>query len=286
MRDIRVDIRQRSGHAEVKLNLIDVGVNLTHDSFDADRDAVIAAAGAVGVRRMIVTGTTVAASVAAAELAGRHEGRLFSTAGIHPHHASECDLAALDELKALAANGCVVAIGECGLDYYRNFSPAKAQRDAFVAHLRLAVELAMPVFLHQRDAHEDFLAILRDIHTELRGGVAHCFTGGPRQRDAYLELDLHIGVTGWVCDERRGSELVEAVPGIPPDRLLVETDAPYLLPRTIAPRPRSRRNEPAMLPHIVKRIAELQNTAPETIAAATTANAERFFTLPRPIPTM
>ncbi|HMB73587.1 MAG TPA: TatD family hydrolase, partial [Gammaproteobacteria bacterium] len=186
------------------VDLIDVGVNLTHDSFDTDRDAVIAAARAAGVQRMIVTGTSVAASRAAAQLAQGHTGTLFATAGIHPHHAVECDAAALDTLRELTATDCVVAIGECGLDYFRNFSPARAQREAFAAQLKLAVELHMPVFLHQRDAHEDFLAIVREFQTELTGAVAHCFTGNPAQRDAYLELGMCIGVTGWICDERRG----------------------------------------------------------------------------------
>ena len=263
------------------MELIDVGVNLTHDSFDPDRDAVMAAAERAGVVRMIVTGTTVDASHAAADLAGKHAGRLFATAGIHPHHATDCDASAIEALKALTHQSNVVAVGECGLDYFRNFSPPPAQRDAFEAQMQLAVELGMPVFLHQRDAHEDFLAIVRNFRSELGDMVAHCFTGTTAQCDDYLELDMHIGVTGWVCDERRGHDLQEAVPHIPLGRLLVETDAPYLLPRTIEPRPKSRRNEPAMLTWVVAKVASLRQSEPEAIAAATTANAERFFRLPQ-----
>ena len=131
-----------------------------------------------------------------------------------------------------------VAVGECGLDFFRDYSPRDAQRRAFAAQLELAAEVGKPVFLHQRDAHEEFVAMLAPARASLAGGVAHCFTGGPAELDAYLELDLYIGVTGWVCDERRGAALRAAVPRIPLDRLLVETDAPYLLPRDLEPKPR------------------------------------------------
>ena len=127
----------------------------------------------------------------------------------------------------------VVAVGECGLDYFRNLSPPDAQRQAFIAQLEIAAQVRKPVFLHQRDAHDDFAAILRDFAGRLHGGVAHCFTGGGAELDAYLELGLYIGITGWACDERRGLELRQSVPRIPLERLLIETDAPYLL----APRP-------------------------------------------------
>jgi TatD DNase family protein len=261
------------------MELIDVGVNLTHDSFDADRDDVIAAAAAAGVRRMIVTGTTVETSRSAAVLAHQHAGTMFATAGIHPHHATECDQGALEQLRELAADDAIVAIGECGLDYFRNFSPAKAQRAAFEAQLELAAELKMPVFLHQRNAHEDFLAIVRNSRAAIVDAVAHCFTGDAAQCEEYLALEMHIGVTGWVCDERRGHDLQTAVPEIPLDRLMVETDAPYLLPRTVTPKPKSRRNEPALLPWVVREIARLRRLSENDIAAAATHNAERFFRL-------
>ena len=262
------------------MELIDVGVNLTHDSFDDDRAEVIAAAAKVGVNRMVITGTTVAASSAAAELANQHRGKMFSTAGIHPHHASDCDSAAIEALRSRSDDEVVVAIGECGLDYFRNFSPPEAQRAAFEAQLQLAVDLQMPVFLHQRDAHEDFLAMIRNFRSGLVNALAHCFTGTTQQCEDYLKLDMHIGVTGWVCDERRGHDLQAALPAIPLERLMVETDAPYLLPRTITPRPKSRRNEPAMLTWVVDKIASLTQTEPEEIAAASTGNAVRFFSLP------
>jgi hypothetical protein len=163
----------------------------------------------------------------------------------------------------------VVAAGECGLDYFRNFSPHPDQQRVFRAQLELATRARKPVFLHQRDAHEDFLQILRDY----RGlaGVAHCFTGDAAELAAYLDHGLYIGITGWICDERRGQNLQRLVADIPLDRLLVETDAPYLLPRNLEPKPRTRRNEPKYLPHIVDAIARRRGESFATIADATDA---------------
>jgi len=262
------------------LDLIDIGANLTHDSFDRDRSEVLARAAAAGVRRAIVTGASVTGSAQALELAAEHPGVLYATAGVHPHHAADFDAHTSAALGMLLTDPKVVAVGECGLDYFRDLSPRDAQRRAFQAQVELAAAIGKPVFLHERDAHADFVAALRPLARNLeRGGVAHCFTGGPAALEAYLELGLHIGVTGWVCDERRGADLRAAVPSIPLDRLLVETDAPYLLPRDLAPKPAHRRNEPAFLPHVVGRVAELMQRTPEEVARASTANAERLFGL-------
>ena len=261
-------------------DLVDIGANLTHDSFDPDRSQVLERAAAAGVRRVIVTGASVTGSAQAVELSEAHPGVLFATAGVHPHHAGDFDSHTVSALEALLRNTAVIAVGECGLDYFRDFSPRDAQREAFRAQLELAIRCAKPVFLHQRDAHEDFLALLAPAMRELpRGGVAHCFTGGPAELEAYLDLGLYIGVTGWVCDERRGGALRDAVPTIPLDRLLIETDAPYLLPRDLVPKPAHRRNEPAYLPHVLERVAQLMQRPAEAVAEATTRNAERLFGL-------
>jgi TatD DNase family protein len=260
-------------------DLIDIGANLTHDSFDADRDAVLTRAAAAGVRRIVVTGTTVTSSVQAAALCEAHPRSLSATAGVHPHHAAELDAHTVAALRSLLANPAFVAVGECGLDFFRDYSPRDAQRRAFAAQLELAATSGKPVFLHQRDAHDEFVAMLKPIRSALTGAVAHCFTGGPKELADYLDLDLHIGVTGWVCDERRGAELRAAVPSIPRDRLLIETDAPYLLPRDLNPKPRSRRNEPQFLIHVLERVAQLRQEPVGAVAQATTANAERLFGL-------
>ena len=262
------------------MDLIDIGVNLTHDSFDADRDKVIRDAQDVGVCQFIVTGATLDSSRAALELAYAHPGVLYATAGVHPHHAGELTSVGLPPLRALLAEPAVVAVGECGLDYYRNYSPAAAQRQAFALQLGLAAEAGKPVFLHQRDAHEDFVAALRE-HRALRG-VAHCFTGTERELDTYLELGLHIGITGWICDERRGLHLLGLVRHIPAGRLLLETDAPYLLPRDLAPRPASRRNEPRFLPHVAATVARARGETVAECAAHTSAAARALFGIATP----
>jgi TatD DNase family protein len=261
------------------LDLIDIGSNLTHDSFTTDRDAVMARALQAGVRRQIVTGADLKSSHEAAALAALHPARLWSTAGVHPHHAQSFSGSQPDELITLLRLNHVVAVGECGLDYFRNLSPPGAQRQAFVAQLEIAAQVRKPVFLHQRDAHADFAAILRDFSGRLHGGVAHCFTGGEAELDAYLALGLYIGITGWACDERRGLELRRSIPRIPLDKLLIETDAPYLLPRDLNPKPKSRRNEPSFLPHVAATVAGLRGETVETIGAATTRNAVALFAL-------
>lgn len=235
-----------------------------------------------GVRGQIVTGTDLANSRRAAALAAAHPAVLWSTAGIHPHHAHSFDASRHGALRDLLNLAPVVAAGECGLDYFRDFSPRDAQRAAFIAQLQIAASVRKPVFLHQRDAHQDFTAILREYRGSLTGGVAHCFTGGRSELEDYLALDLHIGVTGWVSDERRGGALRESVPHIPPDRLMLETDAPYLLPRDLLPPPKSRRNEPCYLPHIARAVARLRGESEEDLGASTTRNAVRFFGLGDP----
>ncbi len=259
--------------------LIDIGANLTHESFAPDLDAVLARAAAAGVVQMMVTGADHEGSRRAVALAVAHPGVLTATAGVHPHHAAGHGPQDRDALAALVRLPQVVAVGECGLDYFRDLSPRPAQRAAFLAQLEIAVEARKPVFLHQRDAHADFVAILEDFAPRLAGGVAHCFTGGPAELERYLDLGLAVGVTGWVCDELRGAALRDAVPRIPAGRLMIETDAPYLLPRDLVPMPRSRRNEPAYLVHVARAVAALRGERLEDLAAATTANARRLFAL-------
>jgi len=259
------------------LEIIDIGLNLAHDSFDADRDAVLERAAAAGVRRMIITGSSIASTRAAIEFVRQRPIAFRATAGVHPHHASDLDAAAATELAELAQAPEVVAVGECGLDYCRDLSPRDRQADAFNRQLALAARLGKPVFLHQRDAHEDFVAILRQHRAQLVGGVAHCFTAGVHEARAYLDLDLHIGITGWICDERRGLHLRDVVREIPLHRLLIETDAPYLLPRNLHPKPRSRRNEPMYLTHVLEAVAAARGETPGEVAAATTENAVRLF---------
>lgn len=259
--------------------LIDIGANLTHDSFSDDFDEVLQRAATAGVSRMVVTGSSDQGNIDAAELASSFPGRLYATAGVHPHHAADYTDASGELIRSLALRESVVAVGECGLDYYRNYSPRAAQIEAFRSQLDIAADTRLPVFLHQRDAHDDFVEILGPALSKVSRAVAHCFTGERESLREYLAMGLWIGITGWICDERRGAHLQEIVAEIPDDRLLIETDAPYLLPRSIAPRPKSRRNEPAYLCEVLRVVANARGQPEEHVAAITTANALEFFAL-------
>ena len=262
------------------LSLIDIGANLAHDSFDDDRDDMMQRAADAGVQTMIVTGSSDDSNQRAAELAHAHPGVLYSTAGVHPHHASDYTDSSDALIRELVEDDVVVAVGECGLDYFRNFSPRAAQLDAFRRQLDIARDTGLPVFLHQRDAHDDFVEILEPMLPELSRAVAHCFTGEGESLREYLAMGLYVGITGWICDERRGKHLHDIAHIIPDDKLLIETDAPYLLPRTIEPRPKTRRNEPMYLPEVLKVVAEARGQSEEHVAQITTENARRFFNLP------
>jgi TatD DNase family protein len=272
------------------MRIADIGVNLTHRSFDRDREAVIARAEEAGVSPLVITGTSVAASREAADYAGSFAAlpdgtrRLYATAGVHPHDAKTCGEETMAALRLLAGRETVIAVGECGLDYDRDFSPRPVQRLWFEKQIELAVELGMPLFLHERDAFDDFTAILKRYAGSITNFVVHCFTGGRHELESYLSLGAYIGITGWFCDERRGTCLRELAGDIPTGRLLVETDAPFLVPRDLPREPgaggksgRSGRNEPRHLPHIVRAIAAASGKDADQLAAETFAATRRFF---------
>jgi TatD DNase family protein len=262
------------------MELIDIGCNLTHDSFDGDREAVLRRARESGVVQMIVTGASEEGSRGALELARSHRGELFATAGVHPHLASDFNDGTEKLMRTLSGEEGVVAVGETGLDYFRDFSPRAVQREVFGRQLQIGVESGLPVFLHMRDAHDDFYAMLRECRDALRDAVVHCFTGNREELHAYLDLDCHIGITGWICDERRGTHMKDFLHDIPADRLLVETDAPYLKPRNLRPKVKTHRNEPQWLAWIVGTLAAVRGETPDFVAARTTENARRFFRIP------
>jgi len=261
--------------------MFEIGLNLTSNQFDKDRAEVVDRAKIAGLTGMLITGTSLEESHQAQALAAQYPDFCWSTAGIHPHQASTWDDDVEQQLRQLASHAQVVAIGECGLDFNRNFSTPVAQEKAFTAQLSLAAELNMPVFLHCRDAHPRFTQLLEPWLPRLPGAVVHCFTGSRHELEHYLALGLSIGITGWVCDERRGLELREMLPLIPLDKLLLETDAPYLLPRDMEKKPKNRRNEPCFLPHIVNQVAHWREKeeTPEALAQITDGNARRLFRL-------
>jgi len=264
------------------MQLIDIGANLTHESFRHDFDQVLTRARDHGVAQLVVTGASAQGSRDAHALAVTHRGTLFATAGVHPHHASDFDGDTEALLRELHALPDVVAVGETGLDYHRDFSPRDAQRFAFERQLELAAACGKPLFLHQRDAHADLIACLDNVRGRIGRAVVHCFTGAANELDDYLERDFYVGITGWICDERRGLHLRELVRRIPAERLLLETDAPYLLPRTVKPQPSHRRNEPMYLAHICAEVARDRGEDPALTAANSTAAARAFFALPPP----
>jgi TatD DNase family protein len=264
--------------------LIDIGVNLSNVRFEKDIEAVLERAQEAGVERLILTGTSIEESQVVVAICNQYAQKfpamLYATAGIHPHEASTYNRTAAAALRELAAHPSVVAIGETGLDFNRNFSSQKDQQKAFEAHIELAIELQMPLFLHERDASKRQIEILNTYRDTICDAVIHCFTGNKKTLFSYLDMDLHIGITGWVCDERRGLELQKIIANIPLNRLMIETDAPYLTPRTMSKKPKNGRNEPAFLTAVLAGVGAQRNESEDEIATATTATAIKFFNLP------
>ncbi|WP_448212370.1 TatD family hydrolase [Colwellia sp. MEBiC06753] len=259
--------------------MIDIGVNLTSKRFDNDRQQVVDDALAHGLTHLLVTGTSVEESQQALACAQTYPQVISCTAGVHPHYADNVADDYIEQLTRLAKHSQVKAIGECGLDFNRNFSKPEQQIKVFKQQVALAAELNLPLFLHQRDAFEPWLAILSDYISAVPAMVSHCFTGNEDELQQCLNAGMYIGITGWVCDERRGAELQQAVKALPLERLMIETDAPYLTPRTIRPRPKSSRNEPKYLPYVVEKIAELKKVSVEEVIQSSTNNAKKVFML-------
>lgn len=274
-------LENRLDHAA--LGLVDIGANLTHSAFEHDFKAVIAEAQTAGVQHIMLTGTDLESSQASFDFSQRNPKLFSSTAGFHPHVAQQVTAEHLAVIEKLLAQDKVVAVGETGLDFNRNFSDPDSQLAVFEEHLQIASRVNKPLFLHQREAHKPFFERLSAYRDELVGGVVHCFTDTRSALRDYLDLDMYIGITGWVCDERRGKDLQDIVSYIPQEKLLIETDAPYLLPRTLRPKPKSRRNEPKYLTEVLRILAECRNEDVNKLASATAINARRLFALPGPL---
>ena len=259
--------------------LVDIGVNLGDKAFDKDRDDVVERALEAGVTTMILTGTTLEESQKTLALTEQYNSHCYTTAGIHPHYAKDATDQHFAELKDMYALDNVVAVGEAGLDFNRDFSPRPVQELVFEKQIELAIETGKPLFCHERDASKRFADIVKSYRDDICDLVVHCFTADKESLYRYLDQDLHIGITGWVCDERRGFHLHPLLNDIPANRLMVETDCPYLLPRTLKPKPKSRRNEPAFLGEVIAMIAKQAGKPAEQVAAETTTTARTFFRL-------
>ncbi|MCL1075245.1 TatD family hydrolase [Shewanella dokdonensis] len=261
------------------MRYMDIAVNLIGSKLEQDLLQVLQDATDVRVSPLLLIGSDLAESERCIQVAQQYPRQLYTTAGVHPHHADSWQAHSLQQLTELCSHAPVVAVGECGLDFDRNYSSRAQQLAAFEAQLALAAELQLPVLMHQREAHDDFLNILSRYRSSLPAAVLHCFTGDKQQVADYNALDLYLGITGWVCDERRGQALAAAVPEIPADRLVLETDSPYLLPRSMRPKPKSGRNEPKYLPYIAEVVAELRQQPPQQLAQQCYQNSLRLFGL-------
>lgn len=264
-----------------KYDLIDIGVNLMHRSFNKDREKIIQNAKILGVSPIILTGTTEKSSLQTKNYVSKFNGELYSTAGVHPHNAKDCNENTIVNLHKIAKSPYVVAIGECGLDYNRDFSPRNTQRKWFEKQIQLANKFDMPLFLHDREAYDDFRAILEKYEGHIKNAVVHCFTGSKKELKAYLDLGCYIGITGWVCDERRGKNLAKIINIIPEDKLMVETDAPFLIPRDMKNTQKNNRNEPSYLPHIFEAIAFNMGKDPKELSKTVYQNTLCFFEINR-----
>ena len=256
---------------------IDAGVNLFAAQFDADRNEMLSRAFDAGVQELLLIGSDIGETLRNIQLSAEYQGqlKLFTTAGVHPHQAGAVTADWLEQLRQCFSHDSVVAVGECGLDFNRMFSPMAAQIEVFTAQLELSKQLHKPVYLHERDAFDTQLSILKN--QQINHGIAHCFTGNSQQLSAYLSQGLYIGITGWLCDERRGQDLQAALAYLPLDRLILETDAPYLLPRNLANKPKSRRNEPAFIAAIAEEVARLKQCSVADVAAASKHNVQQLL---------
>jgi len=257
---------------------IDIACNFTHPSFAENIDKVLQEADAVDVQKFVLLCASLKDLDPIQKIQYKDPSKFFITAGIHPHHANEIldlnETPLIDRLVSIQPN----AIGETGLDYFRNISPPEIQRDSFAMHIEIAKELQKPLYLHQRDAHDDFISILKKNSNALPPFIVHCFTGTQKQLDDYLDLGAFIGLTGWICDEKRNKDLRESIKNIPLDKLMLETDSPYLVPKNLPIKAKKNINEPKYLPHIANEVSELMGISIESLRDATSQNAENFFT--------
>ncbi|AYZ37117.1 hydrolase TatD [Chryseobacterium indologenes] len=255
---------------------IDIGINLTNKQFCNEHDEIINRALDQGVDHMILTGTSVRGSKESARIAEEYPDILFSTAGIHPHDAKSLTDQSIRELKNLLEQDHVISVGECGLDFDRDFSPRPIQEKCYKAQLELAIEVNKPLFLHERAAFKRLNEITDEYISQLPEAAVHCFTGTLDEAKIYLDKGFYLGFTGAISDERRFKHLEEVIRYVPLDRMMIETDAPFMLPKNM-PRIQNRRNEPSFLPYVAQTIARLKRIEISEVADETTETARQFF---------
>jgi len=255
---------------------IDIGINLTNKQFNHEQEEVINRALDNGVEQMILTGTSIRGSKESAAIAEDYPEILFSTAGIHPHDAKSFTHESINELRKLLKQDYVVSVGECGLDFNRDFSPRPVQEKCYRAQLELSIEINKPLFLHERSAFKKFNEITDEYLSKIPNAVVHCFTGTLDEARVYLEKGFYLGFTGAISDQKRFKHLEEVIKYVPLDRMMIETDAPFMLPKNM-PRIQNRRNEPSYLPYVAQTIAHVKKISISEVAEETTEVARNFF---------
>ena len=258
-------------------NLFDIACNFSSDRFEKDLNEVIKRAQANNVTKFLLVSASLKDAEKVNKIYQNNKDSCFLTIGAHPHHANEFNSSSPSEMKRLIDEYKPHSVGETGLDFFRNISSYEEQLFAFEEQIRIAIETNLPLFLHQRDAHDDFLKIISKYKNDISKAVVHCFTGTQKELDDYLEMEFSIGLTGWICDERRNIDLRKSLKNIPLDKLMIETDCPYLIPRNLNNKPKNNRNEPAYLPHIANEIALLINLDKDKLIDITYKNSINFF---------
>ena len=257
--------------------LFDIACNFTHESFNEDLKDVIASALKNNTNKFLVVSAQLDDVEKINNLVNTYKDNFYFTVGVHPHHANEFKDGSTQKMRESIINNTPHAIGEMGLDFFRNLSTKEEQIYAFEEQIKLAIEFDKPLFLHQRESHDLFIQILRKYKNDINNAVVHCFTGTQAELDDYLECGFCIGLTGWICDERRNKDLRASIKNIPLDKLMLETDSPYLIPRNLKPKPKNNRNEPSNLMHIANEITLLRDESLEEICNSTYENSLNFF---------
>ena len=257
--------------------IADIACNFTSDRFDNDLEEVINPAIVNNITKFGLICSRLSDIDKLLEIYNRYSKDMFFTIGVHPHHANEINEEYLKKLKEVINNNNPHAIGETGLDFFRNLSTYEEQIFAFEEQIKIAIDTNKPLFLHQRDSHDDFIKILRKYSSDINKSVVHCFTGTKEQLNDYLELDCYIGVTGWICDAKRNVELRKTIKNIPLERLMIETDCPYLIPKNLEEKPKNNRNEPTYLNHIANEVATLTKKDINDIREKTYKTSLSFF---------
>ena len=257
--------------------LFDIACNFSSNRYDNDLHEVIKNAKNNNVTKFLVVSASINDVDKIYSIYQKYKSDCFFFIFTHPHHANEINSDSIKKMRILVQDLKPSSIGETGLDFFRNLSTLEEQIFAFEEQIKLSIEFNKPLFLHQRDAHNEFIKIIMKYKNDINKAVVHCFTGTQKQLDTYLNLGFCIGLTGWICDERRNVELRKSIKNIPVDRLMIETDSPYLIPRNLIIKPKNNRNEPSYLPHIAKEIADIINIDLSKLIDITYKNSISFF---------